>query len=284
MSETKTHTVREAISEREAKGFDTSELRANFLIPNLFVQGKVSWTYLHYERMVVMGAMPGTEPISFPADLCHQIRETNFLARRELGIINIGGPARVVAGDKTYELGLREALYVGRGTEPVTFASVDAKNPAKLYMNSTPAHAPYPTRKITQEEASPTTMGASETANKRTIYKYIHAGLLPTCQLVMGLTRLETGSVWNTMPVHVHDRRNEVYFYFDLPENAVVFHMMGTPTETRHIVVRNEEVVASPPWSIHSGCGTSNYTFIWSMGGDNIVYSDMDAVPMTTLA
>lgn len=284
MTTTGTVDVRQAVSEREAKTFDTAELRANFLMDKLFEAGKLNWTYLHYDRMVVMGAVPTGAPLTFPADLCHQIRETEFLARRELGIINIGGPAKITADGKVFEIGTEEALYLGKGTAKVTFESVDAKKPARLYMNSCPAHAAHPARKITQAESDPQTLGALETANKRVIRKYIHAGLLPTCQLVMGLTRLETGSVWNTMPCHVHDRRMEVYLYFDLPENAVAFHMMGRPTETRHIVVRSEQAVASPPWSIHCGGATASYAFIWSMAGDNIVYTDMDPVAMTTLA
>jgi 4-deoxy-L-threo-5-hexosulose-uronate ketol-isomerase len=276
--------VRQAVSEREAKTFDTAELRANFLMDKLFEAGKLAWTYLHYDRMVVMGAVPTSEPLTFPAELCHQIRETEFLARRELGIINVGGPAKITADGQVFEIGYQEALYLGKGTAKVTFESKDAAKPARLYMNSCPAHAAHPARKITEAESDPQTLGSLETSNKRTIRKYIHAGLLPTCQLVMGLTRLETGSVWNTMPCHVHDRRMEAYFYFDLPDNAVVFHMMGRPTETRHIVIRNEQAVASPPWSIHCGCATTAYAFIWSMAGDNQVYTDMDPVAMTTLA
>ena len=276
--------VRQAVSEREAKTFDTAALRANFLMEKLFEPGKLNWTYLHTDRMVVMGAVPTGAPLTFPTELTHQIRETEFLARRELGIINIGGPARITADGTVFEIGFQEALYIGRGTAKVTFESTDAAKPARLYMNSCPAHAAYPARKITQAEADPQTLGAVETANRRTICKYIHAAMLPTCQLVMGLTRLDTGSVWNTMPCHVHDRRMEVYLYFDLPENNVVFHMMGTPVETRHLVVRNEQAICSPPWSIHTGCATSNYGFIWSMAGDNLVYSDQDPVAMSTLA
>jgi 4-deoxy-L-threo-5-hexosulose-uronate ketol-isomerase len=276
--------VRQAVSEREAKTLDTAELRANFLMERLFEPGKLNWTYLHYDRMVVMGAMPTDTPLTFPAELTHQVRETNFLARRELGVINIGGPALVKASGTTYQFDFQDGLYLGRGSEAVTFASVDPKKPAKLYINSTPAHATHPSRKVSKADVDPQTIGSLETANRRTIYKYIHAGLLPTCQLVMGLTRLDTGSVWNSMPCHRHDRRMEAYFYFELPPDAMLVHLMGTPTETRHMIVRNEQAIASPPWSIHCGCGTSNYAFIWSMGGDNIVYSDMDAVPMTTIA
>ncbi len=284
MTTTSAIDVRQAVSEREAKTLDTAALRANFLMERLFETGKLNWTYLHYDRMVVMGAVPTNAPLTFPAELAHEVREKDFLARRELGIINVGGPARITADGTVYEIGPREALYIGRGTAKVTFESKDASKPARLYMNSCPAHATHPTRKITEAESDPQTLGALETANKRTIRKYIHAGLLPTCQLVMGLTTLATGSVWNTMPCHVHSRRMEAYFYFDLPADAVVVHLMGTPTETRHLIVRNEQAIASPPWSIHTGCGTSNYAFIWSMAGDNIVYSDMDPVAMTTLA
>jgi 4-deoxy-L-threo-5-hexosulose-uronate ketol-isomerase len=276
--------VRQSVSEREAKTFDTAELRSHFLLDKLFEAGKLNWTYLHDDRMVVLGAVPTTAPLTFPADLCQHIRETEFLARRELGIINIGGPAKITADGTVYEVDTEEALYLGKGTAKVTFESKDPAKPARLYMNSCPAHAAHPGRKITKADADPQTLGSLETSNKRVIRKYIHAGLLPTCQLVMGLTRLETGSVWNTMPCHVHDRRIEVYLYFNVPENAVVFHMMGRPDETRHIVVRNEQAVASPPWSIQSGCATASYAFIWSMDGENQVYTDMDPVAMTTLA
>lgn len=280
---TETRDVRQAVSEREAKTFDTAALRSNFLMEKLFEAGKLNWTYLHNDRMVVMGAVPTDKALSFPAELTHQIRETEFLARRELGVINIGGPAKITADGKVYELEREEALYLGMGSAKVTFESKDAKNPARLYMNSCGAHAKHPSRKITKADADPQTIGSPETANRRTISKYIHAALLPTCQLVMGLTRLDTGSVWNTMPCHVHDRRMEAYLYFDVPGDNVVFHMMGTPTETRHLVVRNEQAICSPQWSVHTGCGTSNYAFIWSMAGDNQVYTDMDAVAMTTL-
>lgn len=276
--------VREAVSRREAKGFDTAQLRSNFLMPKVFAPGELTFTYLHYDRMCVIGAMPTAAPLSFGPQHADIVKCATFLERRELGILNVGGPGIVEVDGHVYDLAFQEALYVPAGTKSVQFMSADPAKPAKLYMNSAPAHCSHPVRKITKDEASPTTLGAPETANRRTIYKYFYPALLPTCQLVMGMTRLETGSVWNTMPCHVHDRRMEVYLYFELPQDAVVFHMMGTPEETRHLVVRNEQAIVSPPWSIHAGAATSNYAFVWSMAGDNQVFTDMDMVAMSTLA
>jgi 4-deoxy-L-threo-5-hexosulose-uronate ketol-isomerase len=236
--------------------------------------------YSHIDRIITGGVVP-VNPVSLVAG--SELRAEYFLERREIGIINIGGEGKVVADDVEYVLGNKDGLYIGKGTKQVTFESADAANPAKFYFNSTPAHMTYPTVKIGFSEAEEEKLGSLEQSNARTIHRYIHLKGVRSCQLVMGMTELEPGSVWNTMPCHTHERRMEVYLYFNIPETAVTFHFMGEPTETRHIVVRNEEAVISPSWSIHSGCGTRNYTFIWGMAGENQVFADMDAVPMSTL-
>ncbi|GAL06195.1 4-deoxy-L-threo-5-hexosulose-uronate ketol-isomerase [Photobacterium aphoticum] len=217
------------------------------------------------------------------ADYGKTLGVSSFLERREIGFINIGGAGVIHVDGVDYEINHREALYVGMGAKEVVFRSVEAACPAKFYFNSAPAHMTYPTKKITQEEASPVTLGTAAESNVRTINKYIVPDVLPTCQLVMGLTQLHEGSLWNTMPCHTHERRMEVYLYFNMTENTNVFHMMGEPTETRHIIVRNEQAVISPSWSIHSGVGTSAYTFIWGMVGENQVFNDMDHVAMQDL-
>jgi 4-deoxy-L-threo-5-hexosulose-uronate ketol-isomerase len=275
--------IRQPIHSDHVRTLDTEGLRKHFLVDNLFKANEATLTYSQIDRIIVGGIMPVSQSVSFSPELGRFTGTDFFLQRRELGLINIGGAARVVADDQTFEVGPREALYVGQGTQQLEFSSVDAAQPAKLYFNCAPAHTSYPSRKITLAQASPETLGAPETSNRRTIYKYLVPDVLPTCQLSMGLTQLEPGNMWNTMPCHTHDRRMEVYFYFDMNENAAVFHMMGEPTQTRHIVVRNEQAVISPSWSIHSGVGTQAYTFIWGMVGENQVFKDMDHVPMGTL-
>ena len=275
--------IRQPIHSDHFKTLDTEGLRRHFLVDGLFKADEATLTYSQIDRIITGGIMPVTRAVTFAPELGKHTGTDFFLQRRELGLINIGGAARVVVDDQTFELAPREALYVGQGAKELAFTSVDAAQPAKLYFNSAPAHTSYPTRKVTQAQASPETLGAPETSNRRTIYKYLVPDVLPTCQLVMGLTQLEAGSMWNTMPCHTHDRRMEVYFYFDMNESAVVFHMMGEPTQTRHIVMRNEQAVINPSWSIHSGVGTQAYTFIWGMVGENQVFKDMDHVPMGTL-
>ena len=220
--------------------------------------------------------MPVQREVGFPPELAQKFAVRSFLERRELGAINIGGPGSIVVDGVTHEIGTREALYVGAGATDVRFRSAQPSQPAKFYLNSAPAHRSCPTRKVTLKEASPSTIGDPKTANRRTIYKFIVPGVVETCQLTMGMTELEAGSVWNTFPCHTHERRMEVYFYFALPENAIVLHLMGDPRETRHIVVQNEQAVISPSWSIHSGVGSQAYTFIWGMVGENQVFDDMD--------
>jgi 4-deoxy-L-threo-5-hexosulose-uronate ketol-isomerase len=274
-------TQRYAIGPRETAAMNTAELRANFLIETLFVPGDVTLVYTHYDRMVVGGAVPTGAPLALPCP--DNLKADFFLQRRELGVLNTGAAGTVTVDGTAYELGPQDCLYVGRDARNVQFASADAAQPARYYLLSTPAHRAYPTTRRTQAEATPVTLGALETANQRTIYKYIYNEGLASCQLVMGLTQLHPGSVWNTMPAHTHDRRMEAYLYFNLPEGQRVLHLMGHPQETRHLWVGEGQAILSPPWSIHSGCGTAGYTFIWGMGGENLEYTDMDPVAISEL-
>jgi len=275
--------IRQPIHSAHARTLDTSGLREQFLVESLFVPNQATLTYSQIDRIIVGGIHPVTQAVTFSPELGKHTGTDFFLQRRELGLINVGGDAIVTVDGERFEVAAREALYVGQGKRELVFESVSADTPAKLYFNCAPAHTSYPTRKVTQAEASPETLGDAKTSNRRTIFKYLVPDVLPTCQLLMGLTQLAEGSLWNTMPCHTHDRRMEVYFYFDMADNGVVFHMLGEPTETRHIVVRNEQAVISPSWSIHSGVGTQAYTFIWGMVGENQVFKDMDHIAMTTL-
>ncbi|MBD5102525.1 MAG: 5-dehydro-4-deoxy-D-glucuronate isomerase, partial [Subdoligranulum sp.] len=252
---------------------------------NLYVPNEVVAVYSHVDRMVTLGCMPTTETVSIDKgiDIWHNFGTQYFLERREIGIFNIGGAGSIQADGVKYELGYKDCLYITQGTKEVLFASDDAAAPAKFYMVSAPAHRAYETKLIKIADAAKKPLGAMETSNKRVINQFIHPDVLPTCQLSMGMTVLEPGSVWNTMPAHTHERRMEVYMYFEVPENNVVFHMMGEGSETRHIVMQNEQAVISPSWSIHAGAGTSNYTFIWAMGGENQAFDDMDVIPTTEL-
>ena len=270
--------TRWAIDPDAAALMGTDELRDNFHISGLFTPGEINLTYTHYDRMIVGGAMPVDAPL--PLEAIKPAGTKGFLDRREVVIVNIGGEAKVSAGDAEYLLGTRDMLYLGMGTAAVTFASVDAAKPAKLYLLSAPAHAALPARHIRISDAKRVDLGSQATSNERSIFQFIHPEGAKTCQLVVGMTQLAPGSVWNTMPAHIHDRRMEAYLYFDLPETARVFHLMGEPDETRHIVMANEEAVLSPGWSIHSGAGTSNYAFIWAMAGDNVDYTDVDPVKL----
>ncbi len=271
-------TNRYAISPAEAKQMDTASLRENFLMPGLMQADVINLVYTHYDRMITGGVMPVAQSVSLPNE--PELRSNFFLERREVGVINVGGKGTVTADGEAFELSKLDCAYLGKGTKEVSFSSTDTNEPAIFFLLSCPAHHTYPNTKMTKDEAMPVQLGAVETANQRTIYKYIHNDGLASCQLVMGLTVLNTGSVWNTMPSHVHDRRMEVYFYFDVKDGQAVFHFMGHPQETRHIVIMNNEAVVSPPWSIHSGSGTSNYAFIWGMAGENKDFTDMDAVPI----
>ncbi|MBF9232455.1 5-dehydro-4-deoxy-D-glucuronate isomerase [Microvirga alba] len=276
--------VRQAIHHEQAETLDTEGLRRHFLIEEVFAPGEIRATYTHYDRLVILGISPLKTPLTFGPELAQIAGVSDFMERRELALINISaGAARVSVDGQSFIVENEEALYIGRGAADVSFTSVDPARPAKLYAVSAPAHARHPHRKVTKKEASPQPVGTAEAANKRTINKYIHADLLPTCQLMMGLTRFEPGSVWNTMPAHTHDRRTEAYLYFDMPSDRLVIHLMGRPCATRHLIVRNEQAVLSPPWSIHSGSGTGSYAFIWAMAGDNQSFTDMDFVPMEAL-
>lgn len=274
--------IRYAANPNETKHYDTERLRNEFLIEQLFVPGELKLVYSHVDRFITGGAIPTNGPIKLEADK-HDMGAEYFLERREIGIINVGAAGIVSVDGTDYELASKDCLYVGLGNQEVMFKSVDAASPARFYLSSTPAHKSYPTVKVAISEAEPAHLGSITNSNERTIYKYIHLNGVQSCQLVMGMTLLKPGNMWNTMPCHTHNRRSEVYFYFDMPEDGVVFHLMGEPTETRHVVVRNEQAIISPSWSIHSGVGTSNYTFIWSMAGENQEFSDMDMVSMKDL-
>ncbi|MCI6182609.1 MAG: 5-dehydro-4-deoxy-D-glucuronate isomerase [Prevotella sp.] len=279
---TTNYQLRYAAHPADAKSYDTSRLRSDFLIDNLFVENEVNMVYSMYDRMVVGGAMPAGEEL--PLEAIDPLKAPFFTSRREVGIFNVGGGEAVVkVGEETFTLGFKEALYIGSGDRDVTFASKEDNNPAKLYFNSTVAHTSYPCRKISKDDAVSVRMGALETSNERVINKMIVNQVLPTCQLQMGMTELCTGSVWNTMPAHTHSRRMEAYFYFDIPEDQAVCHFMGEPQETRHIWMKGNEAVLSPEWSIHSAAATHNYTFIWGMGGENLDYGDQDFYAITDL-
>lgn len=275
--------IRQSIHSDHAKQLDTEALRRAFLIENIFTADDYTLTYSHIDRIIIGGVMPVNRPVTLGDEMGKALGVSYFLERRELGVINIGGPGQAVVDGKTWEMGQEEALYVGKGARTLQFRSLDPARPARFYFNSAPAHCTFPDRKITLAEAASTTLGATATANRRTIHRFIVPDVLPTCQLTMGLTRLESGSLWNTMPCHTHDRRMEVYFYFDLPDESAVFHMMGEPQQTRHLLVHNEQAVISPSWSIHAGVGTQCYAFIWGMVGENQIFDDMDPVNISAL-
>ena len=273
--------IRFANSPEETRAMSTEDLRKNYLINNLFIDNQINLTYSHYDRMIVGGAKPVKQKITLPNP--EELRANYFLERREMGIINVGGAGVVIADGVSYNINKMDCLYVGRSTKEVIFSSLDQSMPAHFYILSSAAHHNYPTAICTKEQAQPVQLGEVATSNKRTIYKYIHLEGIQSCQLVMGLTILDEGSVWNSVPPHTHTRRMEVYFYFDVPSAHRVFHFMGEPKATQHLVVANYDAVLSAPWSMHFGCGTSNYGFIWGMAGENLVYTDMDPAPINTL-
>lgn len=281
--------LRTAASPKDVKHYTTDRLREEFLIDDLFQKDIIKLVYSHIDRIITGSAVPVKETLVLTAG--DELRAEYFLQRRELGVINIGGAGVITIDGKEYNVAYKEGMYIGMGAKDISFASVDASNPAKFYLNSAPAHKSYPTVLIKPEgtpedgvvivkDENKQECGCAADANHRTICKYILPGQVESCQLVMGMTKLEEGSVWNTMPCHTHDRRMEVYLYFDMKDDALVFHYMGEPTETRHIVMKNEQAVISPSWSIHSGCGTRAYTFIWGMVGENQAFDDMDGVAM----
>jgi len=273
--------LRYAAHPNDVKNYDTARLRREFLIENIFVPDEISLVYSLYDRYMVGGAMPVKNELILNSP--DELKSKNFLERREMGIINIGGDAEIHTGSVVYKIGFKEALYLGKGTTDVVFKSVDQGNPAKLYINSAPAHHSYPSKKVTVAEAEVVELGNMESSNHRTLNKLLVNSVIETCQLQMGMTELKSGSVWNTMPAHTHNRRMEAYFYFEVPEKQSVCHFMGEPEETRHIWIKNEQAVLSPSWSIHSAAGTSNYTFIWGMAGENLDYGDMDIRQPDTL-
>ncbi len=277
--------IRYSCNQRDFKRYTTEETRKEFLIEKLFEADETTAVYSHVDRMVTLGVMPVTKAVSIDQgiDIWKNFGTEYFLERRECGLFNVGGAGRVLVDDDVYELGYKDCLYITRGARKVLFESCDAAAPAKFYIVSAPAHCSYETRLIRIADAAKKPLGALETSNKRVINQFIHPSVLKTCQLSMGMTVLEPGSVWNTMPAHTHERRMEVYFYFEVPKDNVVFHMMGEGDETRHIVMKNEMAVISPSWSIHAGAGTSNYTFIWAMGGENQAFDDMDTIPTEEL-
>ena len=284
--------LRTASSPRDVKHYTTDRLREEFLIQNLFVPGEIKLVYSHIDRIITGAAVPVSTPIKLTAG--DELRADYFLQRREMGVINIGGTGKIIIDGRTYTVGYKEAMYIGMGSREISFESLDTAKPAKFYINSAPAHTAYPTVLIKPEgtpeegvvivkDENKVELGSLEESNHRVICKYILPGQVESCQLVMGMTGLKPGSVWNTMPCHTHDRRMEVYLYFDMPEDAFVMHYMGEPTETRHVVMRNEEAIISPSWSIHAGSGSRAYTFIWGMVGENQVFGDMDDVAMCDL-
>ena len=275
---TLSHTSRMAIDPQSAARMGTAELRANFLIETLFAADEINLTYAHYDRMIIGGAMPVNETLALTP--IKPIGTDSFLARRELAVFNVGDTGSVHVGDEVHTLGHRGMIYVGMGAGEVSFSSADANKPAKFYIISAPAHQTYPTTLVQIDDAKRLDLGAKETCNERSIFQFVHPEGVKTCQLVVGMTTLAPGSIWNTIPAHVHERRSEAYLYFGLDAEARVFHMMGEPTETRHLVVANEQAVLSPHWSIHSGAGTASYTFIWAMAGDNVDYTDVDPVKL----
>ena len=277
--------IRYSVNQKDFKRYTTEETRKEFLIENLYVADEAVAVYSHVDRMVTLGCMPVLETVAIDKgiDVWKNFGTHYFLERREIGIFNIGGAGSITADGQAFHMGYKDCLYITKGTKEVTFASDDSSKPAKFYMVSAPAHKECRTTFIPIEKAAKKPLGAMETSNKRVINQFIHPDVLETCQLSMGMTVLDPGSVWNTMPAHTHERRMEVYMYFEIPEDNVVFHMMGEGTETRHIVMQNEQAVISPSWSIHAGAGTSNYTFIWAMGGENQAFDDMDVIPTTGL-
>ena len=267
------YSVRYAVHPNDFTSYGTQKLRDEFLLDALFTSGDINLVYTHYDRYIVGGVMPSSSPIKL--ETIDPLKANYFLERRELGVINVGDPGVVKVGNMEYEIGYKEAIYVGRGEEEVSFHKSGYGQPL-FYINSAPAHHAYPTKKVSQDEAEIVELGSLETSNHRVIRKLIVNSIVESCQLQMGMTSLKSGSVWNTMPAHVHDRRMEAYFYFEIDEGQTLSHFLGQPQETRHIWMQNNEAVLSPPWSIHCGAGTSNYTFIWGMAGENLDYGDMD--------
>jgi len=272
---------RYATSPEQIPGMDTAELRRRYLVPGLFVDDEANAVYTHHDRVVLLGAKPVTGPVALPT--FPEIRSEYFLEHREAGVVNVGGSGTVTVDGTTYDLAHGSCLYLGRGARDVTFASADATTPARFYVVSAPAHTAYPTTLVEAGQGTVRELGDALTSNRRTLNQYIHENGVRSCQVVMGVTTLHPGSMWNTMPAHTHDRRMEAYLYFDLPDDARVVHLLGRPDETRHLVVGNEEAIISPSWSVHSGVGTASYSFVWAMAGENQSFDDMDGFPITDM-
>ncbi|MDD5454827.1 MAG: 5-dehydro-4-deoxy-D-glucuronate isomerase [Candidatus Ratteibacteria bacterium] len=274
--------IRESSNSKDAKHYTTERLREEFLVEDLFISGKIKRVYSQIDRIIVMGIVPagGAIELGQNLDIMHNLGTDYFLERRELGVINMGEKGSITVDGKKYEMNSRDGLYAGKGTKEVLFESEDLNKPAKFYALSAPAHKTYETTHIDISKANKVDMGSDGNCNKRVINQYIQPGVVESCQLCMGLTQMAPGNVWNTMPCHTHQRRMEVYAYFDLPEDAMVFHYIGEPCETRHIIMKNEQAAITPSWSIHSGCGTCAYSFIWGMVGENQTFTDMDAVEL----
>ncbi|MBF0686572.1 MAG: 5-dehydro-4-deoxy-D-glucuronate isomerase [Cellulomonas sp.] len=272
---------RYATSPEQIPGMDTAELRRRYLVPGLFVDDEANAVYTHHDRVVLLGAKPVTGPVALPT--FPEIRSEYFLEHREAGVVNVGGSGTVTVDGTTYDLAHGSCLYLGRGARDVTFASADATSPARFYVVSAPAHTAYPTTLVEAGHGTVRELGDALTSNRRTLNQYIHENGVRSCQVVMGVTTLHPGSMWNTMPAHTHDRRMEAYLYFDLPDDARVVHLLGRPDETRHLVVGNEEAIISPSWSVHSGVGTASYSFVWAMAGENQSFDDMDGFPITDM-
>jgi len=272
---------RYATSPEQIPGMDTAELRRRYLVPGLFVDDEANAVYTHHDRVVLLGAKPVTGPVVLPT--FPEIRSEYFLEHREAGVVNVGGSGTVTVDGTTYDLAHGSCLYLGRGARDVTFVSADATTPARFYVVSAPAHTAYPTTLVEAGQGTVRELGDALTSNRRTLNQYIHENGVRSCQVVMGVTTLHPGSMWNTMPAHTHDRRMEAYLYFDLPDDARVVHLLGRPDETRHLVVGNEEAIISPSWSVHSGVGTASYSFVWAMAGENQSFDDMDGFPITDM-
>ena len=274
--------VRYSRDPQSFKRMNTAEIRGEFLVADLFTPGEIKLVYLHIDRMIVGSAVPTSQPLRLEAGT--ELRANYFAERREIGVFNIDGQGSITVDGQDYKMACHDMLYIGRGSKEITFSSVDTNQPARFYIVSLPAHKEYPTILATQAQANRQDLGNKVSANERTIFQYIHEGGVRSCQLVMGFTELAAGSVWNTMPAHTHERRSEVYMYFNLSGDDVVFHLMGQPQETRQIVVREGQAVISPSWSIHAGAGTGNYCFVWAMGGENQAFADMDPAPLAEMA
>ena len=273
--------VRYANHPEDSKRYDTAELRKHYHIAKVFTPDEINLTYSHQDRIIAGGIMPVNGALKLES--CKELAAPYFLARRELGAINVGGPGKLVIDGTEYVMGSKDGIYVGMGAQELTFTSDDPADPAKFYINSCPAHRTYPTVHIPMDKARYNHLGSQENVNERILRQYVHPAVCESCQLLMGMTALLPGNVWNTMPCHTHERRMEVYLYFDIAPDQAVFHMMGQPGETRHVIMHNEEAVISPSWSIHSGVGTANYTFIWGMCGENQAFDDMDGIPTADL-